>query len=1382
MTTDTAPDFDLGPLTWVQGEIGQALSRGLDALALFKASPHEITSLKHARSHVHQAAGAIQMVGLDAVTAYTDELERQLSRLEELAPQEAQEACDLIDRACRKLKIFLDELVGGADPMPLKLFPEYELMQQARGIKASAPTDLFYPDLSPRAPKIASVKTVASQKLPSFLIKQRRLYQRGLLAWLHGDEEAAREMRDAIQGIEDVQTHSSQRSFWWTVGALLESIVEKGVESGFGVKQLCGRVDLQIRRFVEGSAKVADRMRREVLYYVAISAPVGPQVQAVQRAYRLPGLIPSAEVLSADVVRVQPLLREARELLSSTKDLWLKLTGGRPENLPKLKQNLSQLRDKTAAIGEPSLSRLASTLASRLDKMGTTAVPEAMAMEYATAILLAESAIENFASHSPDFPKQVEAMIARLDAAQQNKPITGAVSAPLLDEMARRAQERLLLAQVAREIQANLRHLEQVLDAFFRDHSKRAELATLAHDSKQIAGALKMLGLDRAEQLLTLCQQQIDEYVNPDTPVENEDLELLAESLSGLGFYIEAVEQQRPDRDRLIEPLLAQRLGIAPTAPAAEEDTLESAVADLQVGLPATLAAFQRAPGDAPARERLAVDLTTLKDDAKLLGDVRLEEGADAALAELLHAPMGDTAALREAVAAISSTGSAEPAPAPSEETMRLLETDASQFDAELLDIYLTEADEVLDAIASSAVELHARPDDREALTTIRRGFHTLKGSGRMVGLTELGDLAFEVEKAHNRLLEDDRPATPAMLALIKVAQTSFREWLNTLRQTGRVKPDPAPLRAALAEAETELPHPQLSALPGAQQPSPAPARLSQAANMISAAIEVIELDDTALPHIERPAGDSMPVFDSAEIIQFKPIATVHSLRSAVEPVRAPAEPDEITVGDVTLSTALFRILCDEAQQHLATLDAELTALQFDSSATPSQAMVRAAHTLCGIHRTGGFPLVATVSKALEACLLGLQERGAPLPGAAQPVLAHAIAGLTVISGRVRTRDGFRPADEAEGAEIIVALDALRQETGPQPEDRNSETFAARGADADETIPPRPRPVASTPPPVEAPRPERPARATADRPILTAVVPSAAAERSPPPSSAPRPAAPAAATAKRASAAAETLANIHDDVDRQVLPIFLEEAAELFPQTGEQLRAWRRKPADKDASQALQRTLHTFKGSARMAGAMRLGELAHLMESRLSSGDVLMLASPELFDALDNDLDHVAFVLDRLQKGEFDTVLPWIGEETAAEAAATVETSMASPAIPTIVSVLPVATRPTHLAEVVAAAAGVEPAGADTEARAMLRVRADLIDRLVNEAGEVAITRTRAEGELRSLKGNLLELTGSVIRLRSQVREIEIQAESQTTRRRKTSIPWSSTATRDSRS
>ena len=156
--------------------------------------------------------------------------------------------------------------------------------------------------------------------------------------------------------------------------------------------------------------------------------------------------------------------------------------------------------------------------------------------------------------------------------------------------------------------------------------------------------------------------------------------------------------------------------------------------------------------------------------------------------------------------------------------------------------------------------------------------------------------------------------------------------------------------------------------------------------------------------------------------LEFKPIGTLHApavIQAASESL--PGCQEEITVGDVTLSAALYRILCEEAKQHLATLDDELQTLQFDWTATPSQLMVRARHTLCGIHRTGGFPLVATTAKALEVCLLGLQERGAPLPGAAQPVLARAIAGLTVLAARVRAREWFRPTDEAKARRLSTS-------------------------------------------------------------------------------------------------------------------------------------------------------------------------------------------------------------------------------------------------------------------------------------------------------------------------------------------------------------------------
>jgi chemosensory pili system protein ChpA (sensor histidine kinase/response regulator) len=920
-------------------------------------------------------------------------------------------------------------------------------------------------------------------------------------------------------------------------------------------------------------------------------------------------------------------------------------------------------------------------------------------------------------------------------------------AAPLLDEMARRAQERLLLAQVAREIQANLRHMEHVLDAFFRDHDKRADLATLAHDSKQILGALKILGLEHAGELLALCQNQIEEYAKPDTRVADEDLELLAESLSGLGFYIEAVEQQRPDRERLIEPLLAKRLGIAAKPPADDRDTVEAAVADLKAALPATLAAFQRQAGEASARERLDAELTTLKNDAELIGDATLQADADAALDLLARSADGDSAALQDAIAAISEDHAAEPAPAPSEETIRLLETDASQLDAELLDIYLTEADEVIDSVASNVAALKEQPDDRDALTTVRRGFHTLKGSGRMVGLTELGEIAYAIERVHNRVLEEDLPVTPAMLALIDTAQTSFRVWVDTLRRKGRVTPDASGLRAAIAKAEAEMqPTGTVTAAPVAvpsigavvtptTEPSGAPL------------IEVIELDETLLTEAGA-SGSAAP-----EVIEFAPQSTAaKSAEPAAAPPPVAAEPEEVTIGDVTLSTALHRILCDEALQHVATLDAELQALQFNAAATPSQTMVRASHTLCGIHRTGGFPLLATTAKALEQCLLGLEERGAPLPSTAQPVLARAVAGLRVLSARVRSLSAFNAADEAEAGEIVAELEALRQEAMPAAAVDDSESFAARAVAEEEAQaqapPPAAEPIAPDVAPFEAdaavvqlPAAGKPARASAAAPAAQKTEVKSAPEAK----------TTTKVTAAPTQAADETLANVHDDVDEQVLPIFLEEATELFPQAGEQLRAWQRNPANQDAAQALRRTLHTFKGSARMAGAMRLGELTHSMESRLLAGDVLAVPTSDLFDALDTDLDRLAFVLDRLHKGELNTPLPWLDEEG---------TPAAAPAAPAPLAVVPTAAaqapRPAAAAQPVAAAPEAE-----TAQRAMLRVRADLIDRLVNEAGEVAISRARVEGELRSLKGNLLELTNSVIRMRSQVREIEIQAESQ---------------------
>src|SRR4029450_12521284 len=93
-----------------------------------------------------------------------------------------------------------------------------------------------------------------------------------------------------------------------------------------------------------------------------------------------------------------------------------------------------------------------------------------------------------------------------------------------------------------------------------------------------------------------------------------------------------------------------------------------------------------------------------------------------------------------------------------------------------------------------------------EALRTVRRQFHTLKGSGRMVGLTELGEIAFAVEKILNRLLEEERVVTPAVLEMVEVAERSFRGWVAQLSEHGSVAADASHLPGAIATVEAGLP------------------------------------------------------------------------------------------------------------------------------------------------------------------------------------------------------------------------------------------------------------------------------------------------------------------------------------------------------------------------------------------------------------------------------------------------------------------------------------------------------------------------------------------------------------------------------------------------
>ena len=210
-----------------------------------------------------------------------------------------------------------------------------------------------------------------------------------------------------------------------------------------------------------------------------------------------------------------------------------------------------------------------------------------------------------------------------------------------------------------------------------------------------------------------------------------------------------------------------------------------------------------------------------------------------------------------------------------------------------------------------------------------------------------------------------------------------------------------------------------------------------------------------------------------------------------------------------------------------------------------------------------------------------------------------------------------------------------------------------------------------------------------------------------------------------------------DELDLQLLPVFLDEANELSPAIAAMLRQWREQPESSAHGPSLRRLLHTLKGSARMAGAMALGESAHRMESRIERALALKGPDETLLEELEAAMDRMGVLLQQLR-----SAAEWPAPASA---------------LPAAVSALP----PGTPAETVGHAQRASAAQAGEPDRPLtLRVRAELIERLVNQAGEVSIARSRIEGETRGLRSAMRELADNVARLRSQLREIEIHAES----------------------
>lgn len=253
------------------------------------------------------------------------------------------------------------------------------------------------------------------------------------------------------------------------------------------------------------------------------------------------------------------------------------------------------------------------------------------------------------------------------------------------------------------------------------------------------------------------------------------------------------------------------------------------------------------------------------------------------------------------------------------------------------------------------------------------------------------------------------------------------------------------------------------------------------------------------------------------------------------------------------------------------------------------------------------------------------------------------------------------------------------------------------------------------------------------------------------------------------------------DMDEDLLEIFVQEGSDILDHSDGLIARLREAPHDREIVTGMQRDLHTLKGGARMAGLAPIGDLSHAMESLLEAiTEGRRGMDRTTVESFERGYDRLHALVQRIAKRQaiampenaiarFEALVSGdlsgqlaAATETAAEPSAAEETAAPAAAAAAVADV------PAAKAPVPARPAGPNrPAALPIEddeprpAQEMIRVRSDLLDSLVNYAGEVSIYRSRLEQQVTTFRFNLVEFEQTVSRLREQLRKLEMETEAQ---------------------
>ena len=1448
--------LDLGPLAWVMDELRKSLDGSAKALKRFVREAEvargtdllsiDALQLRIARQQLHQAVGALEMVGLKAPALMLHAMESAVQRFIQSPAQCSLEAAAKIERASFALTEYLEGVLAGRPISSVSLFPQYRDVQTLALSERIHPADLWSNPWRWLQPELNLPVEPAK-----YADKDRATFDHSVLQIMKGVVPQAGEILKKLSlGLSAEQSDQQPRIFWTIAAAFFEALALSLLPTDIYVRRAASRILVQYTSSKNGRFDISERLAQDLLFFCAQAVPTHPAAAPVLSAVRSTYDLDRNKPVDYELVqfgRFDPaLLAQARKRIVSAKETWSYLSAGDVNKSKLVVDQFNLVADSLIKLHPPS-EPLAQAILLAIDQVARVGIAPAieLAMEVATAILYLEAAFDDLDPSDPDLVDHTQHLAKRLDRVMK-----GGLPEPLepwMEELYRQVSDKQTMGSVVGELRISLGDVEKSLDLFFRDPQDKTVLQNVPGQLSQMRGVLSVLGLQQASQAVLhmrgSVEQMLANEVNEPLPKNTKVVEQLGNNVGALSFLIDMLNYQPVLAKKLfvydelqgeLKPLMGRTHRA--TSPVISEMT-RSAELHPQIVFPDLFSGSGSG----------VVQVKPLTPDVEL--------AAIPAFKEILTVT---TESERVTDVDVTSLKVSSHAPMALTDLVDIEEED-------LRSIFLDEAREATLNGQHTLTTLVGNPSDIGQLAILRRVFHTLKGSSRMVGLNEFGHAAWAVEQLFNSWLADQKPASDELILLTKNLLAGFSRWVEdianscdgvwnasafcasadamrterrllyinvpalleetptskeALQELVEAQGEAAPLFDVLAldseviatEIETEL---DFDALFGVEQsPIFAPANEAAPAMTFSEDIRGIDFSSlaalsgqhdallsTASPHTKTSKSN----LDSDEVDAFEGLAsnigpdTTHGVEVAADALSETNSEhqffygteelisdadglDQLTanvpetafqdgfesvptlslnasgetaalvdeqikiIGNLRIGIPLYNVYLNEADEWSRRLVTELSEWAIEFHHPVNYSTVALAHSLAGSSATVGFDALSQIARALEQALQQSQVHYVDKDAAAYASLfVDAAEDIRRLLHQFAA--GFLKEADTNILKRLRKLEFFEGSSAWPIED-DTTYGSSTTADSGELDPSDPYPFQIPSQSKSVPIPQTVNAAAQFHPIKPAAVGLSFVPF----------------TKTKFEAVVNDEIDAVDAIDRELFPIFDEEAAELLPQLGGALRQWSARPDNQSVRVEVLRILHTLKGSARLAGALRLGEMAHRIESEIEYLGLGALTTQD-FELLLSRFDAMMQTVEALRKSEPGTtphIAPHIGSETEPAAVHLHDEFAPSAAHIAHKEVIPFASvQQVAGKSLIPAPQSIVKQSLRLAATATVRVRSQLLDRMITQAGEIMITRSRLEVELGKLQSSLGDMSGNLNRLREQLRDIELQAESQ---------------------